>query len=108
MVWPRSLKKSRNDCRMLAVVQRIERSFYPSAAKLPTVFTARGRKRKARDHRRTQTRSRLEDGPSPQPGREPVPRFGAQPFFFAAGGAPTGGSFSPLEAARGGAAGRGW
>src|SRR5215469_11142007 len=47
MVWPRSLKKSRNDCRMLAVVQRIARLFYPSGAKLPTVLTARERQRRA-------------------------------------------------------------
>jgi hypothetical protein len=49
------LKKSRNDCRMLAVVQRIEQSFYPSAAKLPTVFTARARTPGHKDDGSTQS-----------------------------------------------------
>src|SRR5208282_2243326 len=35
-VWPRSLKKSRNDCRIFAVVQRMGGLFYPSVRGLPT------------------------------------------------------------------------
>src|SRR5215472_3035861 len=93
MVWPRSLKKSRNDCRMLAVVQRIERSFYPSAAKLPTVFSQAGREppgTKTTDARRVE-RPSPERAQSPCQGRVSAlllrcGRCGSGRFFFSVRG----------------------